>query len=124
MDTMGKDVMVRILTGHWGRPYVEEGYALFVDCTGAGCGFRSSPAEAGNEDKMWAEHAGHVAEQLQAAGITDTASAVTAERLRLADRLDEEVTRREAQPWLRWSPAINLGWTQAANHLRHPTATS
>jgi hypothetical protein len=25
--------------------------------------------------------------------------------------------------WLGWSEQTNLGWTQAVNHLRHPTAT-
>lgn len=123
-DSNGTDAIVQILLQHWGRPYVEEGYALVVDCMAEGCGFRSKHADPADDNAIWADHARHVADVMAQADIGHVAASIAAERLRLADKLDEEVHLRQTQPWLRWSDDTNLGWTQAANHLRHPTATN
>jgi hypothetical protein len=117
----GKDLIAGILVDHWARPYTEEGCVLVVDCMGQGCGFQSSHVYLVGEDGMWAEHARHVAELLERAGVAETAGVAKAERLRLADKLDEEAAFLSTQ---RRSAETVLGWTQAAAHLRHPTATA
>jgi hypothetical protein len=118
-----KDIIARILTEHWSQPVVADGRPVIIDCMGEGCGFQSSHAALVGEEGIWAEHAYHVADLLEQAGIAETAGIAKAERLRLADKLEEEASIRSSMNWLRWSDETNLGWTQAANHLRHPTAT-
>jgi hypothetical protein len=119
----GADIIARILVEHWAKPAVVDGRSVIVDCMGEGCGFQSSHADRVGDDAIWAEHAYHVAALLERVGIAETAGVARAERLRLADRLEEEVTARKSMRWLGWSEQTNLGWTQAINHLRHPTAT-
>ena len=121
---MGKDIIAQILVKHWARPTVEDGQPVGVDCMGEGCGFRSSPVELVGDDAIWAEHAYHVADLLEQAGVGEAVELARTERLRLADKLDEEVSDRESRVHFRWNADTNLGWTQAANHLRHPTATA
>jgi len=120
----GKDIIAQILVAHWARPVVDDSRPVIIDCMGAGCGFQSSHATLVGEDAIWAEHAYHVADLLDAAGIAETAGVAKTERLRLADKLEEESATRSAMNWLRWSEQTNLGWTQAVNHLGHPTATA
>ncbi|MET4143932.1 hypothetical protein [Arthrobacter sp. UYCo732] len=120
----GKDIIAQTLVVHWPRPVVEGGRAVIVDCMGEGCGFQSSHADLVGEDAIWGEHACHVADLLEQAGIAETADVAKTERLRLADKLEEEAAIRSSMHWLRWSAETNIGWTQAANHLRHPTATA
>lgn len=120
----GKDVIARILVKHWAKPAVDDGLPVIIDCMAEGCGFQSSHAALVGEEGIWAEHAYHVADLMEQAGIAETAEVVDTERLRLADKLDEEAASRSAMHWLGWSEQANLGWTQAANHLRHPTATN
>lgn len=120
----GKDIVARTLLRHWARPTVESGQVVIVDCADEDCGFQSNHADLVGADAVWAEHAYHIADLLERAGVAETAGVATTERLRLADKLDEEAARRSAMHWLRSSEQTNLGWTQAANHLRHPTATS
>lgn len=122
--TAGKDIIAGILVEHWAKPVVDDDRPVVIDCMGEGCGFQSNHANLVGEEGIWAEHAGHVADLLGKAGIGDTAGVAKAERLRLADKLEEEAATRSAMRWLGWSDQMNLGWTQAANHLRHPTATN
>ncbi|ACL42283.1 hypothetical protein Achl_4332 (plasmid) [Pseudarthrobacter chlorophenolicus A6] len=119
----GKDIIAQTLVTHWPRPAVADGRTVVIDCMGTGCGFQSSHVDLVGDDAIWAEHAYHVADLLEAAGVAETAGVADAERLRLADKLDEEVAHRRTAGRFRWSDETNLGWTQAANHLRHPTAT-
>lgn len=120
----GKDVIAQILVSHWAKPVVDDGRPVIIDCMGENCGFQSSYVTLVGEEGIWAEHAYHVADLLEQAGINETAEVAKSERLRLADKLDEEIEYRESRTHFRWSPETNLGWTQAANHLRHPTATA
>ncbi|GAA4033353.1 hypothetical protein GCM10023063_16180 [Arthrobacter methylotrophus] len=121
--TTGKDIIAKILTNHWAQPSVLDGRPVIIDCMGEGCGFQSSHANLVGDDAIWSEHAYHVADLMEQSGIAETAGVAKAERLRLADKLEEEAAIRTSMNWLRWSDETNLGWTQAANHLRHPTAT-
>ena len=120
----GKDIIAQTLLRHWARPSVDNGLVVIIDCADEDCGFQSSHADLVGEDGIWAEHAYHVADLLERAGIRETAEVAGAERLRLADKLDEEADARSAMNWLGWSEPTNLGWAQAASHLRHPTATA
>lgn len=120
----GKDIIAQTLVRHWALPSVEDGHVVIIDCADESCGFQSSHVDLVGEEGVWAEHAYHVADLLETAGIGETAEVAAKERLRLADKLDEEAAQRTAINWLRWSEQATLGWTQAANHLRHPTATS
>lgn len=120
----GRDIIAGILVSHWPNPTVVDGRPVIIDCMGEGCGFQSSHADLVGEDAIWTEHAHHIADLLEMAGIAETAGVAKAERLRLADKLEEEAATRSAMHWLRWSDETNLGWVQASNHLRHPTATN
>lgn len=119
----GKDIIARIVVNHWPRPVVGDDGPAVIDCMGTDCGFQSNHAGLVGPHAIWDEHAHHIADLLEAAGIAETAGVADAERLRLADKLDEEVAHRRTAGRFRWSDETNLGWTQAANHLRHPTAT-
>lgn len=123
MQASNESAVVQVLLRHWAKPAVEDGRPVIVDCADELCGFQSNHADAVGEQTIWTEHARHVAELLEQAGIAEIAGVRDAERLRLADKLDEEAKVRGAQRWLGWSSETNLGWIQAANHLRHPTAT-
>ncbi len=123
-ETTGKDIIAGILVNHWPNPTVVDGRPVIIDCMGEGCGFQSSHADLVGNDTIWTEHAHHIADLLETAGIAETAGVAKAERLRLADKLEEEAATRCAMRWLRWSDETNLGWIQASNHLRHPTATN
>lgn len=120
----GKDIIAQTLVEHWARPSVDDGRVVIIDCMGTDCGFQSSHADLVGADAIWAEHAYHVADLLEAAGVAETAGVAAAERMRLADKLDEEADNKSAMVWLRGKEDTTLGWRQAANHLRHPTATS
>lgn len=120
----GKDIIAQILVEHWARPGVDDGRAVIIDCMGTDCGFQSNHADLVGADAIWAEHAYHVADLLEAAGIAETTGVAAAERVRLADKLDEEAASRSSMRRLRWNEQTNLGWIQAADHLRHPTATA
>jgi hypothetical protein len=123
-STTGRDTIAKTLADHWAQPVVDNGRPVIIDCMGEGCGFQSRHAALVGEEGIWAEHAYHVADLLEQAGIAETAGVAKAERLRLADKLEEEAAARSAMRWLGWSEQTNLGWTQAVNHLRHPTATN
>lgn len=120
----GKDIIAQTLMTHRAQPSVDGGRAVIIDCADEACGFQSSHADLVGDDAIWAEHAYHVADLLEQAGIAETAGVAKAERLRVADKLEEEAAARRAMNWLGWSDETNLGWTQAVNHLRHPTATN
>jgi hypothetical protein len=122
-EATGKEIIAKILVDHWAQPVVADGRPVIIDCMGDGCGFQSSHAARVGEEGIWTEHASHVADLLEQAGIAETAGVAKAERLRLADKLEEEAAARNAMRWLGWSQQTNLGWAQAVNHLRHPTAT-
>ncbi|MBG0738748.1 hypothetical protein IV500_04855 [Paeniglutamicibacter antarcticus] len=119
----GKHLVARTLIEHWGRPSVADGRVIIIDCMAAGCGFQSGHADLVGGDNIWAEHAYHVADVLEQAGVAETADAVANERLRLAGKLDEEVAHRNTLDRTRWNETTR-GWSQAADHLRHPTATT
>lgn len=119
----GKDIIARTLISHVAEPYLQDDRVVIIDCGDEDCGFQSSHANLVGEDGIWAEHAYHVADLLEVAGIGETSAAVAAERLRLADKLDAEVTHMNSLPVRRRSIDTTLGWAQAAEHLRHPTAT-
>lgn len=119
----GKDIMARTITAHRAVPFVDEGRVVIIDCADESCGFQSSYVTLVGVNGIWEEHAHHITDLLEQAGIGETAEAVANERLRLAGKLDEEVAYRNSLDRTRWTEAT-LGWTQAADHLRHPTATN
>lgn len=65
----GKDIIARTLVLHWALPTVMDGNVVWIRCGAEDCDFRSSSVALIGEDGVWAEHAYHVADQLELAGI-------------------------------------------------------
>lgn len=94
----GKDIIAQTLVRHWPLPYVMDGNAMWVRCGDEECGFQSSRAALVGEEGAWAEHAYHVADLLELAGIGElnprTSDAGTA-ATDTASRFSEVLTRVE-----------------------------
>jgi hypothetical protein len=65
----GKDIIARTLVLHWALPTVMDGSVMWVRCGAEDCDFRSSSVALVGEEGVWAEHAYHLADQLELAGI-------------------------------------------------------
>lgn len=65
----GKDIIARTLLRHWALPTVMDGNVVCVQCGDDDCGFETSRAALVGEEGAWAEHAYHVADLLELAGI-------------------------------------------------------
>jgi hypothetical protein len=64
----GKDIIARTLVLHWAQPSVMDGNVM-VQCAAEDCDFQSNRAALVGEEGAWAEHAYHVADLLELAGI-------------------------------------------------------